>query len=226
MQYKHIANQLLTVIITNAVLLKDLAQPYLVVDKTALILRLMYAVALIGLYMTKLFNLIFTLILALPDKMIYVTHTRSTDNGKIIRILNAFNEHGDVTNKMKLFLSWYWEHGGADKAHETSGFDFKKIAKMLKCSVVYFSFIMCDKASPSADALKEIHRYILEIDKNNKCYAYRNGVYTVQNRQELAYGHFDFDDNVEDEATDLTTVDEEKKSVVQSIIEKFEKKVD
>jgi hypothetical protein len=96
--------------------------------------------AIVGLYMAKLFETIFQLIVKLPDeKFAILTNNFKFLNteGNKINVLLASDGKNIITNKLKLFIKYYLEKGGVFEAIPTNGFDFAKFEKIFKSSVLY-----------------------------------------------------------------------------------------
>lgn len=182
-------------------------------DKIRVILFVTWVWAWVGLKITKMFELAFRLVLAMPNSWLKLPPgTVTNTSGKKINILNAYSESGDdITNKLRLFLRWYWEKGGDDSAHDSNGFDFKYLAKMVNCSMLYCSYILADadgKIDPNT-FWRDIHRFIIEQDAEGKCYRYTKP--DLSDKQTLFLGHVDFDDS-----------DSERTSLVSDIVSKIE----
>lgn len=182
-------------------------------EKIRVILFVTWVWAWVGLKITKMFELAFRLVLAMPNNWLKIPQGDITNTaGKKISILNAYSESGDdITNKLRLFLRWYWEKGGDASAHDSNGFDFKYLAKMVNCSMLYCSYILADadgKIDPNT-FWRDIHRFIIEQDAEGKCYRYTKP--DLSDKQTLFLRHVDFDDS-----------DAERTNLVSDIVSKIE----
>lgn len=111
--------------------------------KVALFVTLLWARA--GLFVAKGFEIFFSLLLSMPDKWLAfpISEVKNTE-GKSITVLSARTDTADITNKLRLFMKFYWENGGPEQATEHNGFDFNILAKMLNCSVMYCCYLLSD----------------------------------------------------------------------------------
>jgi hypothetical protein len=114
-----------------------LLQYFQAFDKVRVALFVTWVWALFGLYMTKIFEGFFKLLLKLPDSVI-----PSTDTSKLnVKVINASDGKKDITNKFKLFLKYYWEQD-----EDGGGFSFDSLTRLLNCSMLYCSYLLTDKS--------------------------------------------------------------------------------
>ncbi len=111
--------------------------------KVALFVTLLWARA--GLFVAKGFEIFFSLLLSMPDKWLAfpISEVKNTE-GRSVTVLSARTDTADITNKLRLFMKFYWENGGPEQATEHNGFDFNILAKMLNCSVMYCCYLLSD----------------------------------------------------------------------------------
>ncbi len=163
----------------------------------------------IGLQVTRLFEMLFRLILNLPDKWLRVFSTMQLFNstGQEIKIIEASDEHGkEISNKLKLYISHYWQN--ATDSTETNGFDIRRLFDMIHCSAVYCTFVLKNsKDSQGRIAPNKVwsHLYHFYVDYRTQCIGkkerkvyYREWIDDASDncgdaRDELLYGHLDFD---------------------------------
>lgn len=145
-------------------------------DKVDIALKVTKAWAYAGLYTTKILETFFMAILVIPDKWLEIPGNLvsqvSNTAGEKIQILSANSDMGDITNKLKLFLRFYWEKGGPASSSEYNGFDFLEFKKLLKSSMLYCCYLIADKASTllveSDDADPELIYMSKAADKKDK----------------------------------------------------------
>lgn len=126
-------------------------QRFHLIDKVRIALFVTWLWALIGFHVSQTFSKFFSFIMQMPDEWLagpasYTTSPK-TASGKTIKIISASNGTSDMTNKLKLFLNFYWEEAGKESANSQNGFDFSHLAKALGCSVLYCSYILTNKDS-------------------------------------------------------------------------------
>jgi hypothetical protein len=168
------------------------------VDKLKVAIYVTWAWAYIGLYFTKIVEVIFKLILSIPNSWltgpVILCKNITTTQNKKVNILNAYTDKEEITNKLKLFLQYYWENGGNGNAHDKNGFSMTKLTELLNCSLLYCSYIL---SNDSDDILPEtffqnIQRYLIEKDSENICYM--SNEKNMSDRREIFLGHVSFDD--------------------------------
>jgi hypothetical protein len=150
-----------------------------------------------GLKITKIFELLFRIVLSIPNQWLLIPDKdfNTAEGNSKIKILNAYNETGEITNKLKLFLRWYWENGGEDKAHETNGFDFRRYTDMLNSSLLYCSYLITDSAgNVNPDTFwNDVKRFMAEKQDNKYNVRFmQDGKEDV--KKNLYLGHIDFQD--------------------------------
>jgi hypothetical protein len=59
-----------------------------------------------------------------------------------VDIMNAQNEKGDITNKLRFYLKYFWEE--SNELFETSGFDVSKLFRALNSSFLIVSYVISD----------------------------------------------------------------------------------
>lgn len=128
---------------------------YLKIDLLKLVLTFTWYWAYLGIKLTKLFELFFMVILYLPDQIYFAENIRQPNiknsRNEKIKIIYARNNYGEITNKMKFFLRWYWENVNDESIHENNGFDMTQLTKLFNCSMLYCSYLLIkndDKLTP------------------------------------------------------------------------------
>jgi len=187
-------------------------------NKLKIILFITWIWAWTALQLTKIFELVFRLLMIFPSQLLALIPTVAPKhtNGNTINIIRAHNEYGDITNKFRLFLTWYWEHGSDDKAFDTNGFEFRKFAKLLNCSLLYCSYLITDKTShTSPDTFwNDVKRFLVYMNNNDGRYYQSN--MEKDNVVCLPMGYVNFTDP-KDIITDTRSV--------RDMITKFEKPI-
>jgi hypothetical protein len=159
------------------------------VDKLQVALFITWVCAWFGLYMSKIFERLFKIILSMPDSWLGgpagVIYPPKNKQGATINILNARTEHGSITNKLKLFLKFYWEK-------EDHNFDFANLSKLLNCSMLYCCYLL--SASPSEitpdEFFDNVNRFLVSCT-NDKCTKYINS--ELNDGHQLPMRGVDFD---------------------------------
>lgn len=192
-------------------------------DFIKIVLQVTWWYAWMGLQITKTFEMIFRLLLSMPDncallyglvklnsKPIINTH------GKKVNIINAYNEAGNITNKLKLFLQWYWTNAD-NEMYDSNGFNFNEFSKILNCSMLYCSYLLTDvdgDMSPE-DFLKNVKKVVIMQSTNNENSKQKPRVYrsddsdsdlSKKNLRPVLAGHVNFDcydDNDENDVSDV-----------------------
>jgi hypothetical protein len=163
-----------------------------------------------GLYATKSLEKFFMVILSMPDKWLEIPGNLlsnvSTTSGQKIKILSANSDVGDITNKFKLFLRFYWENGGSNNSSNLNGFDFMELRKLLKCSMLYCCYLLTDKQGniKPEDFWNNVNKFLVECNVNNPdiiCYMSKNS--DKSDRKKLLQRHVIFDE-VSEKKEDLT----------------------
>lgn len=144
-----------------------------IVDKAKLVLTITWLWAMVGLYITKLFEQIFLLILKTPDNWLgipaNVISPVKNSMGKNIHIISASTDKGNITNKFKLFLKFYWETINT----ETHSFDFANLTRLLNCSMLYCCYLLNDDNNVDpATFLNNVNKFLIECKENT--YVRRN----------------------------------------------------
>jgi hypothetical protein len=116
------------------------------INLVKLVLTFTWYWAYIGLKLTKLFEFFFMIILYIPDQL-YLSEqilpaTIKNSNNEKVKIIYARNDYGEITNKMKFFLRWYWENVNDESIHENNGFDITQLTKLFNCSMLYCSYLL------------------------------------------------------------------------------------
>jgi hypothetical protein len=119
-------------------------------------------------------EMMFKVILMLPNSVLSITNKCrkqiKNDDGETINIVHARDGNNlcDVTNKLQLFLQYYWEIGGFDCMYEKNGFDFDKLVDLLGCSSLYCSYLITNKNCDltPGEFIKNIKSFMI-VEKDN-----------------------------------------------------------
>lgn len=167
--------------------------------KSVLVVTWWYAY--FGLQLTKIFELLFKLILTMPDSWVKIIADQSklplTSSGKQVHIVHAANEHRIITNKLRLFLRWYWEHGGDDKSVDTNGFNFSNYSRLLNCSFLYCSYLLTNGDIQPEKFFNDVQQFIVanneETSTEGNMQYYKSSDLSGRTKEELFMGHVDFE---------------------------------
>jgi hypothetical protein len=128
-----------------------------------------------------------------PDYLFNVfatcTHAPRSDNN-YVHILHAQADGNICTNKLKIFVSKYWEAGGDTQPHSTDGFDFNKMREFIQCTALYCTYLICANRGAQltpeefASGVKKL--VIARNDDSQFCKI------TPERVEPLAFGHVDF----------------------------------
>lgn len=155
--------------------------------------------AWLALKITKFYTIIFKLIMLLPEQMIYLLNIYNrpifNTNNKKINIISAFNEYGEITNKFRLFLKYYWESAD-NELYDRNGFNFSKFNELLNSSILYCSYLLTDKESNIEP--NEFYNNVKNIFIQQKLKLNLQNV-VLQNENELPLGRVNFDDYLDNE---------------------------
>lgn len=167
------------------------------IDKLKVVFYVTWLWAWTGLYVTKIFECVFKTILTMPDSWLSVPATLcktiETTQNKKIQILNAMTEGGEVTNKLKIFLRYYWEQSDSGSAFDVNGFSMDKLSEYLNCSLLFCSYIISSNDQPIEPAtfLSNVRRVLIE---NENSTIFVSTINDRTDRQEVFLGHVNFDD--------------------------------
>ncbi len=132
--------------------IQDLIRSLIQFIKTNVIIVIMFSVWLYSWVVyqaTKLMEIGLRKLLLLPDEIFSFVYWTSkipkTNDNKYIQILSAFNEHGNITNKFKLFLNSYFD--SSNEIHDIPGFDMNSFIKLFNCTLLYCSYLLKDPAN-------------------------------------------------------------------------------
>lgn len=125
--------------------------------------------AWIGYQMTKLCEAAFKLILKMPDHWFSLSWKAPMNTeGQQIHILAAHNGREFITNRLKLFLRFYWEENTfVDK----NGFDFTKLQDLLECSMIYVCYLLVQKKDSNIkpqEFMNQTRQFLLEM-RDGRC---------------------------------------------------------
>ena len=161
--------------------------------------------AMFGLYISKLFMLFFKIILSIPDNWLNIpanlVKTVKNTEGKLVHIASAIADNKIITNKLKIFLRFYWELASEDTSFNTNGFDFYKLRQVLNCSVLYCYYLLSDDTND----IKEFFKNIGNI--NSTKIEFKDNNYTrirghEASAKKLLFRHVDFESDEYIEAAD------------------------
>lgn len=135
-----------------------------------LVLFMFYVQAYICVKLSRLFERCLASLLSLPNRYLscLAMFSKISDSkGNVVKIMQAVCEHGDISNKLKIFLMFYYEMFDDDN----TGFNFDKLQKIISCSMLYCSYIVINKntdetLTASVEKLKNL--YIITHNTNGK----------------------------------------------------------
>jgi hypothetical protein len=123
-------------------------------DKLTILFYLTMTLTYINFYFYKLVLLLFSIVIKIPD--FYLNFFSKYNNilkntkGETINILDAFSDRGIITNKLKLFMNYYWQKGGESSAFSKDGINIKKFMDMVGCTVIYCRYVLNGEVVPSS----------------------------------------------------------------------------
>jgi len=138
------------------------------VDKVQIVLYFTWCMAWCGLQLAKISSMFFKLILMMPDSWIpQVQHNPSN-----IKIITASDGNKDITNKLKLFLKYYWENDEScvhADGSASGGFNFNKYRDLLNCSILYCSYLLTDKNGTISPGKfwENVNRFLVTTQNEN-----------------------------------------------------------
>jgi hypothetical protein len=134
--------------------------------KTNIIIAVMFIIWLYSwaIYQaTKIIELGLRKLLLLPDNMFSFVYWTSKEpkinTNKYVQILSAFNEHGNITNKFKLFLHSYFD--SSNEIHDIPGFDMNHFIKLFNCTLLYCSYLLKDSANLDTEIQEQKKRFLI-----------------------------------------------------------------
>jgi len=191
--------------------LKEYIASSVIMDKVRIVLFVTWLWAWVGLYMAKLFEQVFRIILSIPNEWLpKIDSDIKTTDGKQIRILNAFDKNGLITNKLKLYLKYYWKQATEDSANEHNGFDFKKFASIIQSPILFCSYMLDehirDTNKHHEDTLSAVKRVFVERSGRRS----RATQLPDTESSELFLNHMTFDEknNMDIDSLDIDSLDE------------------
>jgi hypothetical protein len=186
-------------------------QSLISVDKITIILYTTWLWAWTGLYLTKIFEFVFKLILSMPNSWLAIPAVMcdeiTTTQKKKIQIINAQDENGDITNKIKLFLRYCWEYGD-EGAFDANGFSMPKATEFLNCSLLYISYILTnpDASLKPETFFKDIQQFLVDLDSSGNTSVSKKE--DLSDRHTVFMGHVTLDDvELTDEPLDMSIMD-------------------
>jgi len=175
---------------------RDFGRKILSIDKLSVVLYVTWLWAWAGLYITKVFETFFKVILAMPDSWLSIPANMcnkiQTTQRKRINILNAATENGQITNRFKLFLKYYWEKASGDTAFDVNGFSMDKASEFLNCSLLYCSYVISNgEDMPIEEFMNNVKRAFIVRDNGVTAMSYETD---MSDRERVPLGHVNFDD--------------------------------
>ena len=144
-------------------------------DTVALALYVTKLWAQAGMLLSKIFEVIFMCLIGLPESLLKLltncTRPIKNGHGETVKIVKATNGHLDITDKFRLFLAFYWEHGDEFGCVNTPNFDFAKFRRLLNSSLLYCCYLLQDDHNENTQPnvfLKRVHKLFVEM-KTNEC---------------------------------------------------------
>jgi hypothetical protein len=161
--------------------------PHIKVDKLQIALLVTWIWAWIGMQITKIFEWIFKLILSMPNSWIQINRQKiTTTDNKNVHIVNAYTENGEITNKLVLFLKYFWENSSSESGMDSNGFSVVKLINLLQQGLIFCSYLIDDRSSNSSLGVN----HIVWEKAGNKFYKYENA--DIDQKEEIPFGHVDF----------------------------------
>lgn len=198
-------------------------------DALHIALKITWVWAWLGLQLTKLFEFAFKMVLLIPDKWITIPEIFNipirNSAGQNISLLTAYNEFGCITNKVKLFVQWFWENVDENSIYNTNGFDVRKLFKMLNCSALYCSYLInnTNEEIKPEEFYSKINYLFAGQVPNNESRKKRVLITHDPNfshTEETSLGHVDFEESKEcDESKESRESDE--KTIVEQVVEEY-----
>jgi len=189
--------------------------PYMPVnfDTVTLALYVTKLWAQAGMLLSKIFEVMFMCLIGLPESILKLiaTCTRPIKNGhgETVKIVKATNGTFDITDKFRLFLAFYWEHGDEFGCINTPNFDFAKFRRLLNTSLLYCCYLLQDDQRENIQPdvfLKSVHTLFVEM-KTKECRQVCDDQFTIRPLRDINFdakkpAHDSFD---ADRITELIT---------------------
>lgn len=122
-------------------------------SKLHIILFVTWIYSYCALQAALVFEALFRFMLFIPNEWNFIL------SKKHINVLTARNEHMDITNKMQLFLNWYWQKGW----DESGGFDIEQYKRLFNSTVLYIEYSLKNNNNLES-VYNDVYNYIINID--------------------------------------------------------------
>ncbi len=189
---------------------------YYKIDLIKLVLTFTWYWAYIGVKLAKLFEFFFMVILYLPDYLYLLDANIKNSRDEKIKIIYARTDYGEITNKMKFFLRWYWENINEESIHETNGFDITELTKLFNCSMLYCSYLLIKKDEKLTPELFLTNIKSILITQNYDTQNYNNQSYNKHIEENKTKYTYKINDKNEIEQV-LSHLNDKNKLIEQNI---------
>ena len=162
------------------------------IDSVTLALYVTKLWARAGILVSKIFEVMFMCLIGLPESILKLINdcTQPIKNGhnQTVHVLRAHNGVVDITNKFRLFLAFYWEHGDQFGCVNTPNFDFAKFRRLLNSSLLYCCYLLQDaqEEMPPSEFIKQVHRLFVEM-KTDECRAVHDEKYSIRPLRDINF---------------------------------------
>lgn len=172
-------------------------------NKLTIILYITWAWAWTSFYIARAFETSLRILLSMPNSWLAIPASlcSSVENTKKekINVLSAHGPRGDMTNKFKLFLKYYWEHANEESAFDSNGFSMNKARVILNCSLLYCSYVVSNSTIPVDAFMKNVRRIMFDNDNQTVngeqvVLAHANFGETINNLADLDLADLDLSD--------------------------------
>lgn len=162
-------------------------------DTLRIVLFVMYVQAYICVKISRIFECLLANLLKLPDSWLSIipTFTKLVDsNGNPIKIIKAISENANITNKLRIFLMFYYELVNDESMHVDNGFSFDKLQQLISCSMLYCSYIVMNPSEEPSEFIEQLKSfYVLSTVKDGKKYTIKT---KGKSNEEIPFGHVTF----------------------------------
>jgi len=157
-------------------------------NKLTIILAVSYVWASMGLYISRMFEWMFSIVLKVPSKYLPAsTYELINSEGKYVEIsrVTALPYNIDLTNNLKLFLKFY-AMTAEDGFMEQAGFEMKRAANLLGCTAMFITYILQDATVD--ESFTTVKSFLVTLTNEGTTKTQEN-ITTV-----LPFSHVHFDD--------------------------------
>jgi hypothetical protein len=175
---------------------------YIKTPAIKLLLFVFYVQSYVCYKLLKLFEKCLLLFLQIPNDYLayFSTFSKIVDTkGNPIKIINVITEHGDITNKLKIFLLFYYELACDENATDNNGFSFIKLQQFISCSMLYCSYVVMYPTEDPSTFIEKLKHFQITTKQTNRHNIYEksniNNEQTIKKTEpiEIPFGFVDFD---------------------------------